>query len=205
MLVKVCGNTDLNFIDRIDELNIHFVGFIFYAQSKRFIDNKISAYQLQHIPNHIKKVGVFVNEEIGNILEMVKIYHLDFVQLHGDESPSYADQISAYIKVIKAFRIDEAFDFENLSGYESACTYFLFDTKDALYGGTGKKFNWQLLKHYKGRTPFLLSGGINPNDNAKIIGLQHPMFLGIDINSGFEVKPGVKDLNKIKIFLNQLT
>ncbi len=169
------------------------------------IAEKIPADQILSIPKRIKKVGVFVNEEIENIINIANHYHLDFIQLHGDEDISFVNQLSKKIQIIKAFRIDKNFEFEKLTPYESDCTYFLFDTKAQQYGGTGKKFNWELLQNYKGNTPFLLSGGITPNDIQQIKEFNHPMFMGIDINSGFEIEPGIKDINQIKIFLNHLT
>ena len=205
MIVKVCGIADQEFLHRIDEIQINFIGFIFYQKSKRYIVDKIPADQILSIPKHIKKVGVFVNEEIENIIDISNNYHLDLIQFHGDEDVSFVNQLSKIIQIIKAFRIDKDFEFEKLTPYESVCTYFLFDTRDQLYGGTGKKFNWELLQKYKGNTPFLLSGGITPKDTQQIIEFKHPMFMGIDINSGFETKPGVKNINQIKIFLNHLT
>ena len=126
------------------------------------------------------------------------------MQLHGDENISFVKVISKKIPVIKAFRLDEKFDFEQLSDFENYCSYFLFDTKDKLYGGTGKKFNWEILQKYSGNTPFLLSGGISPGDAARINQVNHPKFEGIDINSGFEKKPGIKNIDHIKKFLNQI-
>jgi len=205
MLIKVCGITDQEFLHRIDEMQINFIGFIFYQQSKRYIADKIPDDQILSIPKHIKKVGVFVNEKIENIIDIANHYHLDFIQLHGDEDVSFINQLSKKIQIIKAFRIDKDFEFEKLTPYESDCAYFLFDTRDQLHGGTGKKFNWELLQKYKGNTPFLLSGGIKPKDTQQIKEFNHPMLIGIDINSGFETKPGIKDINQIKIFLNHLT
>jgi len=205
MLVKVCGTADQEFLHRIDEMQIDFIGFIFYQRSKRCIADKIPANQILSISKHIKKVGVFVNEKIENIIDIANNYHLDFIQLHGDEDISFVNQLSKKTQIIKAFRIDKDFKFEKITPYESDCAYFLFDTRDQLYGGTGKKFKWELLQNYKGNTPFFLSGGITPKDTQQIIEFNHPMFMGIDINSGFEIEPGVKDINRIKIFLNHLT
>lgn len=204
MLIKVCGIGDTELLHRIDEMHINFMGFIFYPKSKRYVEGKLSAEQIQSIPESIKKVGVFVNEDIESMLQISKHYSLDFVQLHGNEDASFAGNISKEIPVIKAFRIDETFNFEETLPFENICTYFLFDTKDALYGGTGKKFDWQLLNSYMGKTSFLLSGGIAPNDVSKINQLNHPKCAGIDINSGFETKPGIKNIDQIKKFLNRI-
>jgi len=204
MLIKVCGIANPEFLHRIDEVHIDLIGFIFYPRSNRFVGDKLSAEQIQSIPKRIKKVGVFVNEGIETILQTSKRYSLDFIQLHGNEDTSFAGKISEEIPVIKAFRIDESFDFEKTRPFENICSYFLFDTKDILYGGTGKKFDWQLLEIYKGKTSFLLSGGISPDDAARIKHISHPKCAGIDINSGFEIEPGIKNIDQIKKFLNRI-
>ncbi len=205
MLVKVCGIANLEFLHRTDEIHIDFMGFIFYPKSKRYMEGKLTAEQIQSIPESIKKVGVFVNEDMENILQTSKQYSLDFIQLHGYEDAIFVNRLSKEIPIIKAFRIDESFKFEETLPFESTCNYFLFDTKDKLHGGTGKKFNWQLLEKYKGKTPFLLSGGISPDDAGIIKQLNHHKFAGIDINSGFETEPGIKNLDQIKKFINQIT
>jgi phosphoribosylanthranilate isomerase len=205
MLIKVCGIANSEFLHRIDEMHIDFMGFIFYPKSKRYVESKLMAEQIQTIPKSIKKIGVFVNEDIKNVLQTTKRYALDFVQLHGDEDVSFVKNLSGEIPVIKAFRVDENFDFDETRLFENICTYFLFDTKDKLYGGTGKKFDWQLLERYKGTTIFLLSGGISPDDASRINQISHPKFAGIDINSGFETEPGIKNIDQIKNFINQIT
>jgi phosphoribosylanthranilate isomerase len=204
MLIKVCGIADPEFLQQIDDMNINLIGFIFYPLSKRYMEGKLTAEQIHAIPKSIKKVGVFVNEEIKNILHTTKRYALDFVQLHGDEDVSFVKNLSGEIPVIKAFRVDENFDFDETLHFENACYYFLFDTKDSLFGGTGKKFDWRLLEKYKGKTSFLLSGGISPDDVARIKQISHPKCAGIDINSGFETEPGVKNIDQIKNFINQI-
>lgn len=204
MLIKVCGIADPEFLHQIDDIYIDFIGFIFYPASKRYVEGKLTAEQIQSIPKRVKKVGVFVNENIENILQTTKRYFLDFVQLHGNENVSFVKNLSEKIPVIKVFRVDENFDFEQTRPFGNICSYFLFDTKDKLYGGTGKKFDWQLLEKYKGKTSFLLSGGISPDDAARINLLNHPKFAGIDINSGFEKEPGIKNIDQIKKFLNRI-
>ena len=205
MLVKVCGISESNFVHRIDELDVEFIGFIFYEKSKRYLADKISGDLIKTIPKEINKVGVFVNEDKDKVLKHVHKYQLDFVQLHGDEDEKYVQNLSRNVKVIKVFRIDEYFNFNTTKSFEGFSHYFLFDTKAKEYGGTGRKFNWDLINRYNGNTPFLLSGGINREDTNHIKEFRHSKFIGIDINSGFEVIPGIKDINKIKIFLNQLS
>jgi len=204
MIVKVCGISDIEFIHRIDELKIDFIGFIFYQASKRYLGNNIPPEPIKSLPERLKKVGVFVNEKKENILHTVEKYQLDYMQLHGDEDPVFIQEISKNIRVIKAFRLSNSFDFSKLFDFEGLCAYYLFDTKDKLYGGTGKKFNWNMLKNYTANTPFLLSGGITASDAENINDIDHPMFAGVDINSGFETEPGKKDIQQIKLFINQL-
>lgn len=184
-------------ISKLMTLKPDYIGFIFYAQSKRFVAD----FPQIEIPSSVKKVGVFVNENIENIEEIVKKYKLDFVQLHGDETPEYCFGLAAKnIKIIKAFSVDENFDFNSILSFEKHVSLFLFDTKGKNYGGNGIKFNWDLLQNYSGKTPFLLSGGIIKNDLEDIKKFKHPAFLGVDINSGFELEPGLKNIKEIKEF-----
>ncbi len=202
--IKVCGIADQEFIEQADSLNIDFIGFIFYTQSKRYLMNNLYNNYIKALPESIKKVGVFVNVTQAQIEKTVNAYNLDLIQLHGDEDLDYVKEISKKFNVIKVFRIDEEFDFQQIGNYEKYCNYFLFDTRGIHYGGTEKKFNWQLLENYNGNLPFLLSGGISPVDINSILNFQHSKLAGIDINSGFEIKPGIKDIEKIKTFINQI-
>lgn len=179
-----------------------YIGFIFYEQSKRYVAD----FPQVEIPSSVKKVGVFVNETIEEIIEKANKYQLDFVQLHGNETPEFCSALSAKknIKIIKAFSVDENFDFSAIKSFEKHAALFLFDTKGNNYGGNGIKFNWELLQNYTGKTPFLLSGGISKNDAAEIKKMKHLAFLGIDINSGFELEPGLKNIKEIKGFKSLL-
>jgi phosphoribosylanthranilate isomerase len=158
---------------------------------------------LDALPPSIKKIGVFVNESKENILTIGYKYKLDGVQLHGSELVDMCRELKklGYI-VIKAFPIAEAYNFRVTKGYEGVCDYFLFDTKTESYGGSGVKFNWQILKEYKGETPFLLSGGIEADDAEAILKIEHPKFAGIDLNSKFEIKPGLKNISLLKEFIS---
>lgn len=188
-------------ISELMTLKPDYIGFIFYARSKRYVAD----FPQIEIPSSVKKVGVFVNETIDEIIEIVKKYKLDFVQLHGNETSEYCEKLAAKnIKIIKAFSVDENFDFSATKPFEKYVSLFLFDTKGNNYGGNGVKFNWDLLQNYTVKTPFLLSGGISKNDAAEIKKLKHPAFLGIDINSGFELEPGLKNIKEIKEFKNRL-
>ena len=180
-----------------------YLGFIFYPKSKRFVGFEPSSEIQVIVPDSVKKVGVFVNETPEKVLETVQNWDLNVVQLHGNETPEYCQQIQdSGITVFKAFSIDELFDFEMLDAYSKVCNYFLFDTKGQLPGGTGQKFNWQLLQNYKGDVPFFLSGGIGMEDLEAIRHFGHPRWHGIDINSGFEISPALKDVEKVKYFIS---
>ncbi|MDO9595485.1 MAG: phosphoribosylanthranilate isomerase [Lutibacter sp.] len=201
MQIKVCGMRDKENISGLMTLKPDYIGFIFYNKSKRFVTD----FPQIEIPSSVKKVGVFVNETIDEIIEIVKKYKFDFVLLHGDETPDYCEKVALQnIKIIKAFSVDENFDFSAIKPFEKHVALFLFDTKGKNYGGNGIKFNWDLLQNYKGKTPFLLSGGITKNDAEEIKKMKHPAFLGIDINSGFEIEPGLKNIKEIKEFKNRL-
>lgn len=156
-------------------------------------------------PQKINKVGVFVNEDLDKLIEKVVEYHLDYVQLHGDENVFYCEKLrAAGIKIIKAFPVDEHFSFTNLKAFEYYCDYFLFDTKGKLPGGNGLRFNWKVLKKYEGNTPFLLSGGLAAGMEDDIIHFKHPQFCGIDLNSGFENTPGFKNVDLLSDFIYKI-
>ena len=200
--IKVCGMRDPENILGVVIALPDFMGLIFYPQSKRFAGMQPISEILDVIPPAVKKVGVFVNETTLKVMEVCQNWKLDVVQLHGQESPEYCKKIQeSGATVFKAFSVDEQFDFEKLSAYSSVCNYFLFDTNGSLPGGTGLKFNWQLLENYKGEVPFFLSGGIDPGDLEAIKKFRHPMLYGIDINSGFEISPALKDVKKVNKFI----
>lgn len=201
MKIKVCGMRDKENISSLLALKPDYIGFIFYAQSKRFVAD----FPQIEIPSSVKKVGVFVDERIDEIVEKTLKYNLDFVQLHGNETSEFCEKLAAKnIKIIKAFSVDENFYFSETKPFEKCVSLFLFDTKGNNYGGNGIKFNWKLLQNYSGKTSFLLSGGISKNDSEKIKKFKHPAFLGIDINSGFELEPGLKNIKEIEEFKNRL-
>jgi len=203
MIVKVCGMRDAQNINNICQLDIHWIGLNFYKPSSRFIA-KYEKESIDQIPKHIKRVGVFVNENIESILQIVEQYELDYVQLHGDESPLFCKNIGQICKIIKVFRIDETFNMSRTSDYSTVVDYFLFDTNTKQFGGSGKKFNWDILSTYEGTTPFLLSGGIGPTDTDELLQLNHPQYAGIDINSKFEIAPAIKSKALIETFLTTL-
>lgn len=196
MIIKVCGLKDKENILAISNLNIDMVGYNFYPQSPRFVEQ-----DLPSLPNHIKKAGVFVNADIETIAEKVKRYKLDFVQLHGNETLEFTKMVHTITPVIKVFGIGDSFDFKLIDEYQF-CEYLLFDTASKNYGGSGKKFNWEIIDKLNIKTPFLLSGGIGPDDIAIIKNVSHPYFVGIDINSKFELMPGIKSFDLLKTFID---
>jgi phosphoribosylanthranilate isomerase len=205
MQFKVCGITNLEQASALQAMGVQYIGFIFYPSSKRYVLDKLSLVDLANFkPIGVKKVGVFVNEPLEQLLETVQAAGLDLVQLHGDESPIYCTAVRQQVETIKVFRVGAAVP--DFAAYESVVDYFLFDTDSALYGGTGQHFNWELIKGSSIPKPFFLSGGIGPNDIQGVRVMEKTKagksLLALDINSQFEDTPGVKNLEKIKIFIN---
>ena len=191
-------------IKELSKLPVHFMGMIFYGKSPRHAD-ELKMDNINVLSSFTKRVGVFVDADIDVIMEMVNKYNLDLVQLHGKETVEFCKELNKTMPVIKAFNISEAADFEQTKLYEDACNYFLFDTKTLQHGGSGQKFDWDILIAYKGNTLFFLSGGISPEDADRIKEIQHPKLYGIDLNSRFETAPGLKNIESIEQFINDLT
>ena len=199
MLIKVCGLRESENCLEVDLLQPNMMGFIFYNKSPRFIGESITP------STKAKKVGVFVNNEEHFILKMIEKHQLSYVQLHGDESINLAKSLHQKgIKTIKCFAIEDELNLEKMAQWEPFCTYFLFDTKGKYLGGNGKKFNWDLLQNYQLKTPFLLSGGIELNDIDAIKKINQPAFAGIDVNSKFELTPGLKNIPQLKLFIDAI-
>ncbi|OIP84468.1 MAG: N-(5'-phosphoribosyl)anthranilate isomerase [Porphyromonadaceae bacterium CG2_30_38_12] len=204
MKIKICGMKYPSNVLEVKALQPDFMGFIFYPKSPRYAE-PLDMETLNSIPKSIKKIGVFVNEDLENILTIVFKYKLDGVQLHGAENVEICRKLKeAGLLVLKAFPIADASNFRVTKIYEGACDYFLFDTKTEVYGGSGLKFDWSILNEYKGETLFLLSGGIAPDDSDAILEINHPKFAGIDLNSKFEVKPGLKNVDVLRGFLIEI-
>ncbi len=203
--LKVCGMRNKENIQSLLEVQPDYVGFIFYEKSPRFVGEELDADFLLSFPKSIKKVGVFVNAHPDFIFKNVKKYNLELVQLHGTETPEVCRGLrSRGLSIIKAFAIDNNFNFARLNNYKSFCDYFLFDTKSESYGGTGQAFNWDILKNYDNEKPFFLSGGISPVHVEMITEMKGMNMHAVDINSLFENEPGSKDVEKIKVFAKQL-
>ena len=200
---------DAENIRQVETLGIDWMGFIFWPKSKRYVSRRPA-----YLPTRCKRVGVFVNEDIEQVKRTANDYALDIIQLHGSESPEYLRQLRSLcgdsIATIKAFNIATKDDLEATKPYEGMADYFLFDTKAQVPGGSGQQFDWSVLADYVGETPILLSGGIGPDDAERL----HAFFagsgsaaakcIGIDLNSRFELSPGLKDVTVLARFLNEL-
>jgi phosphoribosylanthranilate isomerase len=209
MRVKVCGMTQLDQVKKLDEMGVDLAGFIFYPKSPRFVGNHLAGEQLKKAKLRLGKVGVFVHATYEEVMRSVDEYGLDMVQLHGDETPRFCEQLANYISVIKVFRVAENDPVEwIMKPYEDSCDMFLFDTLGVGYGGTGKKFNWDILKTVPMDKLFFLSGGIEPEDTDKLKEFEQgpwaKKLFAADINSKFEISPGVKDLKKVEKFVEEL-
>ncbi|RAJ22060.1 phosphoribosylanthranilate isomerase [Gelidibacter algens] len=226
--IKICGMKHPANITEIAALQPEYLGFIFYEKSSRFFNGN-----MPQLPQGTKKVGVFVNASMDEILEKVETYSLDVVQLHGEESPEFCSQLKRHfeenidnvnaiknerlpchasndskIDIVKVFSIKDHFNFDQLQPYELVCDYFLFDTKGKLPGGNGYTFNWDVLKNYPSTKPYFLSGGIGleetDNITAFLQGNASKYCYAIDVNSKFESEPGLKDLKILKEFKNKI-
>lgn len=229
MIIKVCGMRDADNIHAVAELGVDMLGFIFAPASPRFVrmissragilpdysESRLKASR--GMPDELsatkpKRVGVFVDDMPQNIITRIYNYSLDFVQLHGSESPTMIENlrrtvvpdITRHIGIIKSVNVASASDFEVCEAYEGLVDYFLFDTKSSVPGGSGVGFNWSLLSNYHGTIPFLLSGGIGPDDVEKVKAFRHPRFAGIDLNSRFETEPAMKDVEKLRTFIKEI-
>lgn len=199
-LIKVCGMCEGENIREVESPDIDMIGIHLLSQISTLLMRNARLYAC-----NARRVGVFVNEDKQTIEMFADRFSLDFIQLHGNESPEYCRSLQlSGLKLIKAFPIASRKDLQNVHNYSNFCKYFLFDTKCEQRGGSGNQFDWSILHIYKGRTPFILSGGINPYSAKALKEFQHPLLVGYDLNSRFEVKPGKKDAQRIHLFLNEL-
>ena len=218
-MIKVCGMRDAENIREVEALGIDLMGFIFWTKSSRYVSERPA-----YLPTKCKRVGVFVDEDIETVKRIADEYALDYIQLHGHESPDYIRQLKAVatprpsrgemavgrgrVSIIKAISVSGRDDIATYKSYEGLVDYFLFDTKCPSVGGSGQQFDWSVLSAYDGNTPFLLSGGIGPDDVEVLTSHFSPLTskkcLGIDLNSRFEIAPGLKDINKLRTFLNAI-
>lgn len=208
MNIKVCGITQLKQLQELDDMDIDFVGLNFYKESSRYVVGKIPPEKIRDSDFDLRKVGVFVNENINVVMKTVEDYSLDIVQLHGEETAAYAKRLSEEVEVIKTFRINgETTGIEEVvRQYDDACDYYLFDTggQKESFGGTGVQFDWKLLSDSRIEKPFFLAGGIGLADVVKVKTFDHPDFFAVDVNSKFEISPGMKDLDLVNMFAQVL-
>ena len=198
VIIKVCGMRDGQNIREVEQLGADWIGLIFWPKSKRYVSERPA-----YLPEKAKRVGVFVDADLEEVRRLAQDYALDILQLHGSESPEYARQLRKRT-VIKAFNIATKEDFRQTEPYEGSVDYFLFDTKGKAVGGNGEKFDWSVLASYEGTTPFLLSGGIGPDDAEAVKAFHHPRCIGIDLNSKFELSPALKNVNQLREFIKKI-
>lgn len=202
MIIKVCGMRHAQNIREVEALGIDLMGFIFSPRSKRYV-----AERPEYLPAQCKRVGVFVNADIQFITQHVSDFGLDYVQLHGAETPDQCRQLRKlcpHAGIIKAFSIKNSQSLLPTAQYEGLADYLLFDTPTVLDGGSGRTFDHTLLSHYTGHTPFLLSGGLSLDNLEQTLQFSHPMLAGYDLNSRFEIQPALKDPLKLKQYINTI-
>lgn len=208
MRLKVCGMTRIDQLKALEDIGVDYAGLIFYSRSPRYVlKNGLTPSLIKHEKLSINRVGVFVNESIENVLQIADEWKLHMVQLHGDESPMYCEQISKHVTTIKAFRIGENEKITYKSyPYVDHTDMFLFDTKSKQYGGSGQKFEWTQLKQQSSLKSYFLSGGIGPDDveDVKQFCKGEQNLFSLDVNSIFETSPGVKDISKVKLFNEEI-
>ena len=199
MIIKVCGMREPENIRAVEALGIDLMGFIFWPPSSRYVGEKPS-----YLPENCRRTGVFVDAALEDMLAAALDFRLDVLQLHGHETPeaiaALKERLPA-VRIVKSLAVKGPEDLAQAASYEDVCDAFLFDTKGKLPGGNGQQFDWSVLRAYRGRLPFLLSGGIGPDDGARIRAFDVPGCLGIDLNSRFETAPGRKDVEALKSFI----
>jgi phosphoribosylanthranilate isomerase len=203
--LKICGMREpANLLAVAAAAQPDYLGLIFYARSPRFA-GQLAPAVLTALPSHVIRTGVFVNAEMAYIEAQVAAFGLGAIQLHGDEPPAFCQQVQTLgLPVLKAFAVDSHFNFAHLASYQADCDYFLFDTKGPQYGGNGQTFDWSVLANYEGTKPFFLSGGIGPEHLPALRQLALPSLYAVDVNSRFELGPGLKDVAKLAQFAAEL-
>ncbi|OGX85684.1 phosphoribosylanthranilate isomerase [Hymenobacter coccineus] len=203
LLVKVCGMREAASLNAVADLEPDFLGFIFSPASPRYVGDVLTPDLVHGLPDRVQRVGVFVNESTAQVQAIAFRFGLDFVQLHGQETPAQCAELRATgLRVIKAFGVGEAFDFDALGPYVPHCDYFLFDAQGPAPGGNGRVFDWRVLEKYPWPVPYLLAGGLRPEHAAVVRNLRLPGLAGIDLNSGLEIAPGVKDPARVAAFFD---
>ncbi len=203
--IKVCGMLNPANLEEVCSLAPDFIGYIFYRASKRYVGDQPDPALFSIPENRMQRVGVFVNEPLMPLKQIVESGWLDMVQLHGSETPEYCKAlVNEGVHVIKALDPDLLGNQEALKAYYGVAHYLLFDTPGEAYGGTGRKFNWDMLEGYSLPVPFLLSGGIGPEDGPAVRELDQLWFHGVDVNSRFELEPGIKNVKQLEGFIREI-
>ena len=202
--IKICGMREPGNIREVSGLKPDYMGFIFYPGSKRY-GGRLSPSDLKDFPDVIQKVAVFVNASREEIISTCKAYSIRILQLHGNEPPAFCRSFREEgFQVIKAFRVGQGLDMEEMEGFAEVCDFILFDTSGEGFGGTGIKFNWNQLQNYTLELPFFLSGGVAPGDAGRIMELDIPQLYALDLNSRFEIKPGLKNVEELGNFIRKI-
>lgn len=202
--IKICGMREAGNIRDISGLMPDYMGFIFYPGSKRYA-GRLSPEEVKNLPGSIKKVFVFVNASREEIISTCRAYSIRILQLHGDESPEFCQSFRQEgFNVVKAFRVGQSLDVKEMDRFTNACDFILLDTSAEGFGGTGKKFDWKQLRHYTLELPFFLSGGVAPGDAERIMDMDIPQLYAVDLNSRFEIKPGLKNIEELENFIRKI-
>lgn len=202
--IKICGMREPGNIREVSGLKPDYMGFIFYPGSKRY-GGRLSHSDLRDFPEDIQKVAVFVNTSREEIVSTCKSYSIRILQLHGDEPPAFCHSLKEEgFQVIKAFRVGQGLDMEEIEGFAEVCDFILLDTSGDGYGGTGLKFDWNQLQNYTLELPFFLSGGVAPGDAERIMEMDVPQLYAVDLNSRFEIRPGLKNKEELENFIRKI-
>ena len=199
--LKICGLNNTTNLKEILALEPDFIGLNFYPDSIRFVNEEVKVES----PENVKRVGVFVNEGIKRIIDYSHEYHLSYIQLHGEESPEFCEALQLHdLKIIKVFRVNKGFTFNEVEPFVEKSEYFLFDAAGESYGGNGVIFNWEILKDYPFDTPYFLAGGLSPENVDQVFQIEFPKLYALDVNSGYEAAPGIKDVDKVKGLIKKM-
>lgn len=201
--IKVCGMKDSLNIAEVAGLMPDYMGFILYEQSPRYVSPEKAEALANGVPASIRRTGVLVNMPFEDASKIAHSGIFDILQLHGNESPDYCKRLSRNIEIIKAFRISDRLP-ENLKDYQPYCRMFLFDTAGKDFGGTGKKFDHSILASYALNTEYILGGGISADDSGYLKSFRNDKMAGVDLNSRFEISPGIKNVSLLKEFIEKL-
>ncbi len=199
MKLKVCGLKHKSNLYAAIEAGVDYVGMIFYEKSPRYVAETLYPEDVWFLPDEVEKVGVFVNADFEEITKNARLYQLDLIQLHGQESPELCSRLqeAGYV-IIKAFGVGDDFDFDELEKYKNVTDFFLFDTKTPAHGGSGVAFDWNILKKYTYDIPVFVGGGVSLENVQDLLNFDFPFLYAVDMNSKLELEPGLKDIGKVE-------